>query len=102
MADVNSRNHILRVGESLDFQIDYTAELADEDGDVISQSVWDIPGDLTEQSVANPISADGMKTSVWVEGGTAGKVYTLQNTVTTAGGRVFVDWITVNVVAVGS
>lgn len=68
----------------LDYQIDYSAWLTSSGGDTIATSVWVVPSDLVKDSDTN----DATTTTVVLSGGTAGTTYKIENTVTTAGGRV--------------
>lgn len=63
--------------ETLSYGWDFTAEL--EDGETITNSVWELPEDLTEVSSSN---AAGI-TEVKVSGGKVDNEYTIKNTITT-------------------
>ncbi len=65
---------------TLDFQQDWTSWLST--GDTISASSWTVETGLTVDSESNTTTAG---TAV-ISGGTAGKTYKVENTVTTANG----------------
>jgi hypothetical protein len=55
-------------------------------GDTIATSVWTVaPAGLTVGAESNTATL----TTIWLAGGTLGENYTLTNTITTAGGRIF-------------
>ena len=64
----------------LDYSIDWSAWLGT---DTIATSAWTADTGLTLSGATN----DTTSATVWVEGGTAGEVYGVTNTITTAGGR---------------
>ena len=66
----------------LDYQIDWSEWLTGTD--TISASVWSVPAALTTSNV----SFGTASTIVWLSGGTAGEVYDVHNTITTAAGRI--------------
>lgn len=66
----------------LDYSIDWTEWLVGTD--TIAISVWSVPSALTTSSVSNGTAT----TIVWLSGGTAGEVYDVHNTITTAAGRI--------------
>ncbi len=66
--------------EALDYKIDWSAWLA---GDTIATSTWVIPAGLT----AGTTSFTTTSATTWVSGGTMGTTYTLDNKITTGGGR---------------
>ena len=66
--------------DRLDYSHDWTAWL---DGDTITSSAWAAPAGVTTDTPSNTTTT----TRVWVSGGTAGNVYRITNTITTAGGR---------------
>lgn len=70
----------------VDYAIDWGTLLAAEGEDGIATSTWSAssPTGLTVGEVVAP-SIDGMKTIVWVSGGTAGVTYTVTNTIVTDG-----------------
>jgi len=66
----------------LDYDIDWSLRLA---GDTIATSTWTIvAGSVTIEST----SFSSTETKVWLNGGTLGVLNTLNNKITTAGGRV--------------
>jgi hypothetical protein len=65
----------------LDYSIDWTPWLPS--GDTIATSTWVAETGITIDSTANSTT----KTTVWLSGGTAGTIYKVTNTITTAGGR---------------
>lgn len=80
--------------EEINFDVDWTIRLA---GDTITSSSWEIVGTdpaTPEQPVTLQIMTDAnhlpyasqTATGVWVEGGTLGITYVLQNTIHTASG----------------
>jgi hypothetical protein len=52
------------------------------EGDAVETSAWDVPEGLTLVTE----SLEGARATVRVSGGSAGKVYTLRNTITTKAG----------------
>ncbi|ORW33352.1 hypothetical protein AWB91_08910 [Mycobacterium paraense] len=73
-----------RVGELLDYSIDYSDSLSA--GDVITASSWTSDQGLT----LSDETFTGTTTTVWVSGGVAQFLYKVWNTVTTAGGRILI------------
>lgn len=65
---------------TLDYGINWSAWLA---GDVITSSSWSEPEGIEVDSNTH----DDTTTTVWVSGGTLGKIYRLTNTIITAAGR---------------
>lgn len=86
-------------GETLDYVIDWTAYL---DGDSIVGSSWAaVPA--TGVVINSPAASfNAVSATVWVSSGTPGQKYVLENTVTTAAGRVVTDHITVYIQEVSS
>lgn len=80
-------------GETKDYAIDWTAELA---GDTITSSNWIVPTGIT-QTTPTP-SFTSATTTIWLLGGTIGKTYEVTNTVQTAGGRVLVQSVDLQIV----
>lgn len=78
--------------EVLDYRVDWTARLA---GDTISTSVWSIPAGLTGSLQSNTPNT----TTTFLAGGTAGSSYSIENTITTAGGRTMREVIDISIVA---
>lgn len=70
-------------GSLKDYTVDWSAWLEEQD-DTIASSAWTIPSGLTSSS---PGSTETTAT-IWLTGVTAGQVYTVINTITTAAGRV--------------
>ena len=67
-------------GEKLPYSFDWTKFL-DGEGTIVGSS-WDVPDGLTD---SNP-TYDDYETIVWLEGGTVGEVYKIENTITTSSG----------------
>ena len=65
---------------TLDYTLDFTEWL---DADTLSTATWSAPGVTVVSSSTTTTTA-----TVWISGGTAGKVYQVRCRVTTAGGRV--------------
>lgn len=86
-------------GERLDLRRDWASDLAELTGtpDTVAASTWTAETGLTIEDDPAPSFDDGSAT-VWVSGGEVFHTYRLTNTVETAGGRVFVDVLTVQVV----
>jgi hypothetical protein len=80
--------------EVKDYGLDWTKELA---GDVILSSTWESPVGLTvgETSFSN---YPGKQTVIWLSGGTSGQKYTFTNTITTQGGRVETQSVSIKVI----
>ena len=76
-------------GEDKDYGIDWTTRLG---GDPIASSAWSLPVGITQATPAPSFTATS--TTIWLSGGTSGTTYTLTNTVTTTGGRTFVEVVT--------
>ena len=80
----------------LDYGFDWSDWLKQADGttDVVSTSTWTVtPTGLTTSS---PFK-DGEVTGVWLQGGVAGKKYTVTNRMETTSGRVVERSLTVHV-----
>jgi len=70
-------------GETLDYSFDWSQALA---GDTITGSSWA----LSDSSLVDDHdSFTSTSTTVWLKGGTNNANYSLTNTITTAGGRIF-------------
>lgn len=67
-------------GDTLDYLLDWSLFL---DSDTISSAVWTVPSGLTKTAQSETTTT----TTVWLSGGTADTLYTLDCTITTAGGR---------------
>lgn len=78
--------------ETLDYQVNWTARLA---GDTIVTSVWSIPAGLTGSLQTSTTTT----ATTWLAGGTAGTTYSIENTITTAAGRIMREVIDISVVA---
>jgi hypothetical protein len=73
--------------EMLDYSLNWSDWL---DNDSISNSSWEVtPGIKIEYE-----SFDDTTATIWVSGGTPREEYKLVNTITTAGGRVVINFIT--------
>ena len=69
--------------ELLDYVIDWSARL---DTDTIATSTWEINGpDAVLTTPSDSFASD--KTTIWLDAGTLGAVYTMTNHITTAGSR---------------
>ncbi|HKF93491.1 MAG TPA: hypothetical protein VKB96_02605 [Gammaproteobacteria bacterium] len=67
--------------------------------DTIVSSAWSVAGpDETLLLSQDSISADGKETTIWIEGGTVGKFYTITNQITTNNGRIITGSFLVQVV----
>lgn len=77
--------------EVLDYQMDWSARLAE--GDTISSSLWIVPAEITKDSD----TAGSTSTTIWLSGGSVGDL-SLTNRVTTVGGRVMDQSVTLTVV----
>lgn len=66
---------------TLDYTINWRLWL---DGDSVSNSVWEVPADLTLE--ANSYTDE--KTTVWLSGGNPGKSYNVINRINTEAGRI--------------
>jgi len=77
--------------------LDYTNNLGDNwlGSDTIATSTWTVQSPLYE--VANTFDDDGA--TIWVSGGVVGQTYSLDNVVTTAGGRIKKERIYVRIKA---
>lgn len=72
--------------EELNYAIDWESYFAGDLAGSIESSTWAVHGpDDSLVVVANTIS--GMTTTVYVDGGTANRTYTLENTVTVNGSQ---------------
>lgn len=71
-------------GANLDYGLDWSLFLEASGGDTIDSSVW-TPNH--PQLVAGNASVSGSVTSVFLSGGAPGNWYSIDNTITTAGGR---------------
>jgi hypothetical protein len=65
---------------TLDYTLDFSEWL---DADTLSTATWSAAGLTVVSSAATTTTA-----TVWLSGGTAGKVYQVRCRVTTAGGRI--------------
>lgn len=68
--------------ENLDYDTDWTAELA---GDTIATSTWIVPAGLVAGAESNTTTV----TTIWLSGGVVGTSYPVLNEIATSGGRVF-------------
>lgn len=79
--------------ELLDYTINWAAPLA---GDTIVSSVWAL-------SAADLVEATSTQTSntatIWLSGGTLNQTYQVKNTITTAGGRIFDQTVSIKIAA---
>ena len=82
--------------KSPDERLDYTINWAQAIGtDVISASTWTISdsGLTTDDDSFSPTV-----TTIWLLGGTPNTTYTVTNTMTTAGGRIYVQAVYIKAV----
>ena len=75
----------------MDYQVNWATWLG---SDTISTSTWSVPTGITQASATNTTTT----ATIWLSGGTAGQVYSLVNTIVTAGGRTDQRTIQVRVV----
>lgn len=68
--------------DNLDYSIDWSEWLTGTD--TIATSTWGVPSALTTSNVATGTAT----TVIWLSGGTAGEIYDVHNTITTAAGRI--------------
>jgi len=81
-------------GERLDYTINWAQAIGT---DVVSTSTWTITGsDSSLTTDAN--SNTGSTTTIWLLGGSPNGTYTVTNTMTTAGGRIYVQAVNIKVV----
>lgn len=80
--------------EVVDYQIDWAAQLV---GDSIQSSTWAVQSALTAVVSLTDPTVSGTKTTVWVNGGTAGTPILLSNTVITDAGRTLVRTLAIAV-----
>lgn len=66
---------------TLDYTVDWEVWLA---GDTIATSQWTVPSGLTKASESNTTTT----ATAWISGGTVGQVYSIKNSIVSAGGRV--------------
>jgi hypothetical protein len=71
--------------DKLLYEMDWSAFLTPL-ADTVSTSAWD-GGGLTASAATPAIATDGLHTYAWLEGGAAGTVHAVRNTITTANGR---------------
>lgn len=83
-------NFVKDPSDRMDYQIDWSDWL---DADTISASAWTVATGLTEYSSINTTTA----ATIWLTGGTAGQDYRVTNQITTAGGRIRQQSITIQV-----
>lgn len=81
-----------KTGERLDYTLNWAKALGT---DVVSTSTWTISdsGLTTDANAHTPTT-----TTIWLIGGTANQTYTVTNTMTTAGGRIFVQAVNIKIV----
>ena len=77
--------------EVLDYTIDWLPRLGDDD--TIALSVWTVPGGLAQTNSTNTDT----ETVVWLSGGTIGTTYSVQNRITTVGGRTMDQTVTITI-----
>lgn len=80
-------------GERLDYTINWAPPLGT---DTIVSSTWTINGSglTTDNNTFGPNTA-----TIWLLGGTVSQQYAITNTITTAGTRVYVQQVNINIVA---
>lgn len=74
--------------ELLDYTLDWSGRLAGDD--TIATSVWTVPSGITNEDEEKT----GTSTTLWLSGGTEGQSYSFLNRVTTAGGRIMDQTVT--------
>lgn len=67
--------------EYLDYQLNWAARLG---SDVIVDSVWDVPAEI----IGGSMTFTNTTTTIWLSGGATGESCTLTNHITTQGGRL--------------
>jgi hypothetical protein len=77
--------------ETVDYSFNWALKL---ETDAIATSTFALPDGLTEVST----STEGRTTSIFVSGGTRGRIYRIVNTLTTTGGRTLERTIYVKIV----
>lgn len=83
--------------ETLDFAVDWTAELA-RVGDTIASVAWAVPSGITQ--VAAPSPGSGTVCTIWLAGGTANEDYAIACRITTTAApdpRIYERTITIKV-----
>jgi hypothetical protein len=78
---MNTQYHDKDVNSNLDYGIDWQYWLAS--GETIVSSMWIVPPELSLNSETFTITM----ATVWLEGGTVGRVHTVTNRITTSSGR---------------
>lgn len=82
------------VGETLDYTVNWAAAIGT---DTLDSSTWSIQG--SDSNLTTPNSSYGPKSAtIWLAGGTANNTYAVINTITTAGGRIWVQAVNIKVV----
>lgn len=81
-----------RTNETLDYSLDFSAELADK-GDSAATATWTVPAGIVKTDDA----LEGGIATVWLSGGTAGTVYQLGCRLLTTAGRIYDRPLTVRV-----
>lgn len=71
--------------EKLDYAIEWADWLAETPTDTLSTSTWSVVSGTG--LVTSLMSINGTKTLIWLDAGTAGVTYYIENTVNTAQGR---------------
>lgn len=77
--------------EVLDYSIDWSGRLSGDD--TISLSVWTVPDGITNEEE----DKSGATTTLWLSGGSEGQTYSFLNRVTTVGGRVMDQTVTLKI-----
>lgn len=83
-----------------DEQIDWSNPARQLGDDTIATSEWLVTGaddelEIYDRSIGDP----AVTTTGWMRGGTQGNIYTVTNTITTAGGRTLTGTFLVSIVA---
>ena len=76
--------------EVLDYSIDWSGRL---DDDTISSSVWFVPDGITNEDEEKSSTV----TTLWLSGGTEPTTYSFLNRITTVGGRVMDQTVTLEI-----
>ena len=85
MTDVKGKFFTEKVGEVLDYQVKWNAELGE---DTIITSSWVVPTGLT-QPTSPPAFHDDKTATIWLRADSAGEFECI-NTIASAGGRTFI------------
>lgn len=79
---------------TVDYEVDWSAELTAMGDDTIVSAEWVVPTGITLTDESNTTTTH----TIWLTGGTLGASYTVTSRITTAGGRIEDQSITLSVV----